>query len=271
METMNLHSVTLSSWDEIRAWARHGWIYRGQPRSGMPLETSLERSLRRNAVSPERNAGVERELLREFRRAYRQFAAHVPDKADTLEWLSLMQHHGAPTRLLDFSYSIYIAAYFALETADGTCSILAVDMPWAYRATIAAMERRGRDVAILRKEQLEEGDEAPLARLFLEPPGTACACPVNPFRLNERLRLQKGIFLVCGDITRPFEQNVAAMEGWDSGEHVVRIDIPASLHRNAIIDLYYMNITRTSLFPGLDGYARSLGIYHPVLNPVEWS
>lgn len=268
---MNLSAVTLSSWSEITAYARHGWIYRGQSRSDLPLETSLERSLRRNAVSPGRSAGVERELLREFRRAYRQFAAHAPDKQDTLEWLSLMQHHGAPTRLLDFSYSIYIAAYFALERAEGPCAILAVDMPWAYRSTIALMERAGRDASILKKEQLEEGDEASLARLFLEPPATPCACPANPFRLNERLRVQKGIFLVCGDITRPFAENLAAMEGWDSGGHLLRIDIPAALHREAIQDLYYMNITRTSLFPGLDGYARSLGIYHPVLNPVEWT
>jgi hypothetical protein len=268
---MNMHSVTLSAWSEVKAFARHGWIYRGQSESGLPLVTSLERSLERNAVAADRSADVEKELMREFRRAYREYADHAPDKADTLEWLSLMQHHGAPTRLLDFSYSIYIAAYFALENAEGTCSILAVNLSWAYRSTIALMERQGKDVSILKKEQLEEGDESSLAGLFLEPPTTPCACPVNPFRLNERLRVQKGIFLIGGDITRPFEANIQAMEGWDAPEHITRIDIPVALHRDAIIDLYYMNITRTSLFPGLDGYARSLGIYHPVLNPVDWS
>jgi hypothetical protein len=51
---MNLPAVTLSSWSEITAYARHGWIYRGQPRSDLPLETTLERSLRHNAVSPSR-------------------------------------------------------------------------------------------------------------------------------------------------------------------------------------------------------------------------
>src|SRR5512137_1942207 len=206
---MNMHAVTLSAWAEVKDFARHGWIYRGQSESGLPLVTSLERSLERNAVAPDRSADVEKELMREFRRAYRQYADHAPDREDTLEWLSLMQHHGAPTRLLDFSYSIYIAAYFALERAEGACAVLAVDMPWAYRSTIALMERAGRDASILRKEQLEEGDEASLARLFLEPPATPCACPANPFRLNERLRVQKGIFLVCGDITRPFSENLA--------------------------------------------------------------
>jgi hypothetical protein len=268
---MDMHSVTLSAWSELKAYARHGWIYRGQAEKGMTLVTSLERSLARNAVPPQRSADVERELMREFRRAYRQYADHAPDREDTLEWLSLMQHHGAPTRLLDFSYSIYIAAYFALENAEATCSILAVNMPWAYRTTIRLMERQGKDVSILAREQLEVGDEAPVARLFLEPPGTPCARPINPFRLNERLRVQKGIFMICGDITRSFEENLRAMEGWDAPEHVTRIDIPPALQRDAIIDLYYMNITRTSLFPGLDGYARSLAIYHPVLNPVDWT
>lgn len=266
---MDIHSVTLSTWAELKAFARHGWIYRGQAQQGMQLVTSLERILTRNAVAPGRSVEVEKELMREFRRAYRQYADHAPDREDTLEWLSLMQHHGAPTRLLDFSYSVYIAAYFALESAEGTCSILAVDRSWAYRTTIRLMARQGKDASILTKEQLEEGDEAAVARLFLEAPGTACACPINPFRLNERLRVQKGIFMICGDVTRSFEENLQAMEGWDASGHITRIDIPVALHRDAIVDLYYMNITRTSLFPGLDGYARSLAVYHPVLNPVE--
>src|SRR5215472_16784682 len=49
------------------------------------------------------------------------FLENVPDRTDDFEWLALMQDHGAPTRLLDFSWSPYVAAFFALHnaTSDG--------------------------------------------------------------------------------------------------------------------------------------------------------
>ena len=42
-------------------------------------------------------------------------------REDDFEWMALMQHHGAPTRLIDFTWSPYVAAFFALERtlADG--------------------------------------------------------------------------------------------------------------------------------------------------------
>ena len=65
-------------------------------------------------VGRTKRAAVEIRLSREFRRAYHDYATHIPSQGSVIEWLALMQHHGAPTRLLDFSYSVYVAAYFPL-------------------------------------------------------------------------------------------------------------------------------------------------------------
>ena len=63
-----------------------------------------------------------------------------------------MQHHGAPTRLLDFTYSIYIAAYFALENADpkadpdGSCAIWAVNGVWAMEQSMKRLRSENKEI-----------------------------------------------------------------------------------------------------------------------------
>src|SRR6266542_1684209 len=133
MQQNELRSVILRSWNKIHSFQKSGWIYRGQQFYKWGLKTSLERCCERERIKPKDRNFIEKELLRNFRRAYHQYAQHIPDADSTVEWLSLMQHHGAPTRLLDFDYSIYIAEYFALENADSDCAVWAVNLWWAVR------------------------------------------------------------------------------------------------------------------------------------------
>lgn len=58
---------------------------------------------------------AEEYLLSQFKNAAHHFAEASTMPANTLEWLALMQHYGAPTRLLDFTRSPYVACFFALE------------------------------------------------------------------------------------------------------------------------------------------------------------
>ena len=115
---MPIASMNLDSWESIATYSQTRWIFRGQKERNWNLRTSLERCFERQHIEPRAMEEVERDLIREFKRTYHNYATQVPVDSAILEWLSLMQHHGAPTRLLDFSYSIYVAAYFALEESE---------------------------------------------------------------------------------------------------------------------------------------------------------
>jgi hypothetical protein len=265
---MRFVTETLTSWNEIHGYVKQPWVYRGQRVAAWELQTSLERCCVRQSVPAGQRTAVEAELFREFRRAYHQYGRHVPQSDAILEWLSLMQHHGAPSRLLDFTYSIYIAAYFALEAADDDCAVWAVNAPWAQQQSVEAMKLAAKPGAARLEAPITEGDERIIQGLFFAAPFVRAACPLNPFRLNERLRIQKGAFLVPGDIAVSFMENLEALAAHDDAANVVRLVIPHTLRRQALRQLFQMNISRTSLFPGLDGYAQSLGIYHPVFDWV---
>ena len=91
------------------------WVFRGDS-SDRPLQSTLERlseGLRTSSI-PVRK--LERLLYSDFKRSFRVHEpSHEHTDDDILYWLSLMRHFGAPTRLLDFTYSFFIATFFALE------------------------------------------------------------------------------------------------------------------------------------------------------------
>ncbi len=269
---MEFQAKTLRSLDKLPQNDR-GWLYRGQRSVEWPLKTSLERCCDRENVPAKDHLVFEIRLLRQFRRAYHHYSCHVPSPANTLEWLSLMQHHGAPTRLLDFTYSAYVAAYFALEdaTTDQDCVVWAINGRWALRESITLMNRSGKKNAELLQKLYEEEDMENIPRFFWGDPAVPCACPQNPFRLNERLQIQKGVFLIPGSVEIPFEENLCQMPGHDDSGNIFKLIIPFASRREALRQLFEMNISRTSLFPGLDGYARSLGVYTPDFEAKLWS
>src|SRR6058998_3676205 len=68
----------------------------------------------------------------------------------TLEWLALMQHYGAPTGLLDFTRSFWIALFFAFEEAESDCSVVALD-------PTSLGDKHGKNFNSLLRENIEQG------------------------------------------------------------------------------------------------------------------
>ncbi len=235
------------------------WIFRGQQEAQWDLRTSLERVYERFGVEGNDRLTVERRMIREFQRRLHHYTSDVPDERSLDEWMALMQHHGAPTRLLDFTYSPYVAAYFAFEKAErkSAVAIWAVNTDW--------LERHLK----CRFDNLYEPYLSYQARREAQAFNTVFMCArrklvlsVNPFRLNDRLTYQRGVFLCPGDITVGFMDNLSDfMDEKGPDQKVIQFTIPAGYEGEvgncALERLDQMNISRITLFPGLDGFAQS--------------
>src|ERR1700688_579806 len=102
-------STVSELFERLQSFNEAKWAFRGQG-----TDRVLAASIERVAIKP----GIAEDyVMREFRRRAHQYAAEVP-RDDDLEWLALMQHHGAPTRLLDWTRSPHVAAFFAAQSSN---------------------------------------------------------------------------------------------------------------------------------------------------------
>lgn len=239
-----------SDWSELRDLLRddyRGWLFRGVASSDWHLEPSIERLAEASV-----RAETEIRLCGRFRQAANNYLPAQQLPSTFFDCLAAMQHHGAPTRLLDFTRSPYVAAYFAIEDVrpETACRIWAINEK--------AIHDRANAIAATHVE----GD-APLARWLYASqmqPIFPCVAPAGLHQMSARQIAQQSVFLLPGDPAQSFHDNLFAMypSKVELGEDVAFFDVPATWRSEIMRDLKLMNITRASLFPGLDGFAQSL-------------
>ena len=258
------------------------WIFRGHSRSGQSLSPSLERYA--NAIAKPGGAiAAETHIVREFKRRAHHYIQNPPGDSEDLEWLALMQHHGAPTRLLDWTRSPYVAAFFAAEPAErgADFAIWVIDRDALIEAAFAIIQNdlptdSSRNISTFVDYYRQIFEEQTWGH------GHFFVAPIEPFRMNERLTIQQGLFLCPNTplIYREFEwclkymrhhasERAAANNSVLYKPWVHKLEIDSGARLGVLAELQKMNVNRATLFPGLDGFASSLRINWE-LAPQHW-
>ena len=236
-----------ASWQDSLHRHRSHFAFRGSPDGRASLTTSLAR------VSPP----AERHLLRNFRKFARSSA--VPGDS-VWNWLTLGAHHGLPTRLLDWTFSPYVALHFATDRPgdfkrDG--AVWCVDYVAAHRHLPPPLRRLldEESADVFTTEML--GHAAPTLERFDRLATEPFLVFLDPPSLDERIVNQFALFSLLSGPDLALHQWLA---GHPRLSH--RIVIPASLKWEIRDKLDQANVTERVLFPGLDGLSRWLERYY---------
>lgn len=248
----SLHADTTIEHGHLRS----RFLFRGQTTDHDRTFSSLGGILPGGADA---NRVVENSLLRSFRK-YAHGQAQIPDRL--WDWLSLGQHHGLPTRLLDWTISPLVALHFATDRADhmGRDGVVwmidSVQVQMRLLPPLLDRLRKKHRVYLFTTEALSDaastleafdrigGRELFLA--FFEPP-----------TLDGRILNQFAAFSALSRAD-------AALEEWCVANPTAarKVAVPASLKAEVRDKLDLANVTERMLFPGLPGLASWLKRYY---------
>jgi FRG domain-containing protein len=245
----------VETWDALQAEFSYcgEWAFRGHGDASWSVRCNLDR--KRGSIDP---VHAESRVSQEFQRTAHLFLPTSREPETQLEWLSLIQHHGGPTRLIDFTRSPLIATFFALEedtdSEEQYCAVWAVDEYACRRRVVERLRAIDPDYSWLREYHNIEG--AVNARL--PQPAQRFVAPIQPSRLNARMALQQGIFMCLGDPGSDLFGNLSPEVEQEPPLQIVKIEFPSRMRSEVLWALRRLGITRQTLFPGLDGLAQSL-------------
>jgi hypothetical protein len=190
----------------------------------------------------------EKNILARFRSRAMAMLQNHPDDKDPARWLFLMQHHGLPTRLLDWTESALAGLYFAVNGHDDRDGAL-------YLLAPLDLNNHQTFEPVLYGPYTERIHKLLIACFKgTEKPPEIVA--ILAYASNDRISRQQGHFTVHG-----VAQDLRKIA---QPEYLKTIRIPGASKAQLRKQLEYFGITRTSLFNDLDSLAIDLREQHGI-------
>lgn len=227
-----MNTTTIGSWTDLASLAERfrteSWIFRGLEDAEYTLTPKIGRKGARKALDGTELPYCEtseQTMLDRFIREARPHLLHHPQP--DLEWRSLAQHHGLATRLLDWSESPLIAAFFAVKPAG----IIVHDD-----------KRQRRDAALL-------GVPCPNVLTSIDDVASLATdiFAYYPQHLTRRITAQRGLFTIHNQPSQAWQPSSA-----------FKWVIPSSICFDLKLALNKAGINESTLFPDIDGIAETV-------------
>jgi hypothetical protein len=246
------------------------FIFRGHKSSSWLLSSSLEREYGKYAKC-QMIEGVEAYSIQYFKKRSHSFEETNRNSAGLVDLLASMQHYGCPTRLVDFTQSLYIATYFAVNDSFELKESFCV---WALNFPVLLHYSNQFSNAIFgSKDTSEQLDNAIHNLSELKELGIII---VEPEKVSRRMTAQQGVLLAQTNIRNSFESNLHTLMGTEKSPTIVNLEELSRINQNIINnvkiikfefnekciqqvrrELLQMNVTSEILFPDISGMAKS--------------
>jgi hypothetical protein len=215
MKVIELHK-TEDLFDFFKTYRKSTrYQFRGQSNSKWPLIPKAGR--------PPFSKRNDKELFNQWKR---RANAYLENKSLTdIELLTIAQHTGLPTRLLDWTYNPLVAAFFACIENDDVDGTIFAYKPDSYLS-------------------IPNVDNP-----FSLPKGSVRM--LQPNSPNSRLINQFGYFTIHSDPTTELKQT-PSMENMD------KIIIPHTLKKELVFVINQLGVNNMTIFPDLDGLSKHL-------------
>jgi hypothetical protein len=250
---------------------RNRFLFRGAANKDWDLKPGLLRVAKDLRLAERLLYTVEKAALEDF-----QSRAHLYIRPECLpasnmlggdalfRWWQLMQHHGGKTRLLDWTASAYVAAYFAVaDRPDEDGAVWMVENgALSDRMTLdlyAVDFQKGLPLATGAPPSRKDKDRLSMSLGFLP-----CLQP------DERMAAQRGWFSCATVLTVDHGEALAAAfraTGYQAGYYCRKVIVPSKAKPRYLRDLWRMNISGETLYPGIDGLGRAAGELPLLLMP----